>query len=177
MTRVEGTGKLLATILVGLTVGLVIPALWQPGDASAGQKVQACVMTTVKRATRPPAAVPASFNYGNARIAVALSPPNGRIAAGRLAGGGYRAEIRKDVSIDAKYGWWRSQAKPKLQISGHRLDAPAPPLRVSIPDGYARGFQATGIIFPTTGCWRVTGRAGTATLVFTVRVAKSRFGP
>jgi hypothetical protein len=174
MIRVRRTGKLLTPIHVGVSVGLVIPAVWQPGDArSAGQKVQACVVTTVERATRPPASVPASFNYGNSRIAVALSPPNGRIVAGRLPGGGYRAEIRKDGSIDAKYGWWRSQAKPKLRISGDRLDAPAPPLRASVPEGYARGFQATGIIFPTTGCWRVTGRVGTATLVFTVLVSKS----
>jgi hypothetical protein len=177
MSRVGRSGKLLAIVLVA-SVGLVIGAVWHPGDArSAGQRVQACVVTTVKRATRPPASVPASFNYGNARIAVALSPPNGRVVAGRLPGGGYRAEIRNDGSIDAKYGWWRSQAKPKLRISGRRLDASAPPLRASIPDGYDRGFQATGIIFPTTGCWRVTGRVGTATLAFTVLVSKSRLGP
>ena len=175
MSCVGRSGKLL--ILVA-GVSLVIGAVWRPGTArSAGQRVAACAVTTVKRATRPPASVPASFNYGNARIAVALSPPNGRLVAGRLPGGGYRAEIRKDGSIDAKYGWWRSQAKPKLRISGHRLDASAPPLRAYIPDGYDRGFQATGIVFPTTGCWRVIGRVGTARLAFTVLVSKSRLGP
>jgi hypothetical protein len=177
MRLVGRTTNLLGTVLVGAAVGLAVQPVWQPANArSAGQRVQACVVTAVKEATRPPASVPASFNYGNARIAVALSPPNGRVVAGRLPGGGYRAEIRKDGSIDAKYGWWRSQAKPKLRISGHRLDAPAPPLRASIPDGYDRGLQATGIIFPTTGCWRVTGRVGTAALAFTVRVSKSRLG-
>ena len=176
MSRVRRSGTLLAILVA--SASLVIGAGWQPGTAhSAGQSVQACVVTTVKRATRPPASVPASFNYGNARIAVALSPPNGRVVAGRLPGGGYRAEIRKDGSIDAKYGWWRSQAKPKLRISGHRLDASAPPVRASIPDGYDRGLQATGIIFPTMGCWRITGRVGTATLAFTVLVSKSRLGP
>lgn len=177
MSRVGRSGKLLAIILVA-SASLVIRTVWQPSTArSAGQRVRACVVTAVKRATRPPASVPASFNYGNASIAVALSPLNGRVVAGRLPGGGYRAEIRKDGTIDAKYGWWRSRAKPKLRTSGHRLDASAPPLRASIPDGYDRGFQATGLFFPTAGCWRVTGRVGTATLAFTVLVSKSRLGP
>jgi hypothetical protein len=136
-----------------------------------------CQITTATKRARPPKPVPPSFGYGNARIAVALNPPNGRLVAGRLPSGGYRAEINRDGSIDAKYGWWRAGARPKLQVSGRRLDAEAPPLRASIPDGYDRGFQATGLRFPTTGCWRVTGRFGTASLTFTVFVTKSRLGP
>jgi hypothetical protein len=177
MRRVERTGKLLIVVPLAAFVAFVIQAAWQPRDArTAVRVVHACVVTTAQRATRPPTSVPASFNYGNARIAVALSPPSGRLIAGRLPSGGYRAVIRKDGSINAKYGWWRSRARPKLRISGRRLDAPAPPLRASIPDGYDRGFQATGVIFPTSGCWRVTGSVGTATLTFTVLVSKSRLG-
>ena len=177
MSRLE-RARLLMTLLAAACFAFVLQAVWQPRDArTAGRAVRPCVVTTVKRATRPPGSVPVSFNYGNARIAVALSPPNGRIVAGRLPGGGYRAEIEQDGSIAAKYGWWRSRARPKLRVSGHRLDEPAPHLRASIPDGYDRGFQATGISFPTTGCWRVTGRVGTATLTFTVLVSKSRLGP
>jgi hypothetical protein len=150
-------------------------ALAQPRNPqSAGRANSACEVTVVTRSTRPPRPVPASFSYGNARIAVALNPPNGRLVAGRLPNGGYRAEINKDGSIEAKYGWWRSAARPRLRISGQRIDAPAPPLGASIPAGYDRGFQATGIHFPTTGCWRVTGRFGAATLTFTVLVSKSR---
>jgi hypothetical protein len=52
-------------------------------------------------------------------------------------------------------------------ISGRRLDAPAPPLRARVPDGYGdRGFQVTGLIFPTAGCWDVTGHLGDASLTF-----------
>jgi hypothetical protein len=60
-----------------------------------------------------------------------------------------------------KVGWWRT-TPGKLTIDGRRLDAPAPPLKASIPDGYGpTGFQATGITFPTEGCWEITARVGT----------------
>ena len=149
----------------------------EPHAAStAAGAASRCNVTRPTKRTRPPRPVPPSFNYGTARVAVALSPPNGRIVAGRLPGGGYRATIDLDGSIDAKYGWWRAGARPKLEISGRRLDAPAPPLSASVPDGYGPGFQATGLRFPTTGCWRVTGRFGTATIAFTVLVSRSRLG-
>jgi hypothetical protein len=82
------------------------------------------------------------------------------------------AEIRPDGSIDAKLGWWRG-VEGQLTIRGRRLDAPGPPLRAEIPEGYGvSGFQATGIIFPTEGCWRVTGKVGNATLSFVTLVVK-----
>ena len=80
---------------------------------------------------------------------------------------------RSDGSIDAKFGWWRG-AVGTLRIEGRRLDGPAPPLRANIPTGYGdSGFQAAGIIFPTTGCWEVTGRVGDASLTFVTLVIAS----
>ena len=117
-----------------------------------------------------------SFNYGNDRIRVALVPEDGRLVAGRLAGGGTRATINPDGSIDAKFGWWRA-GSGKIKIEGRRLDAPAPPLVAHVPDGYSAGFQATGLTFPTVGCWQVTGRYAGAKLTFTVLVSKSALGP
>ena len=117
-----------------------------------------------------------SFNYGNAVIRVALVPKHGRLVAGRLTGGGERATINEDGSIDAKFGWWRA-GSGRIRISGRRLDAHAPPLRAHVPTGYGRGFQATGLTFPTTGCWRVAGRYAGASLTFTMLVTKSRLGP
>lgn len=71
-----------------------------------------------------------------------------------------------DGSIRAKHGWWRG-VPGELRIEGRRLDGPAPPLRVSVPEGYGdSGFQATALIFPTAGCWEVTGRVGDASLTF-----------
>lgn len=86
------------------------------------------------------------------------------------------ATINPDGSIDAKFGWWRA-GSGKIRISGRRLDASAPPLRAHVPDGYGRGFQATGLTFPTTGCWKVTGRYLESQISFTLLVVKSRLGP
>jgi hypothetical protein len=59
----------------------------------------------------------------------------------------------------------------QLEITGHRLDGPAPPLTASVPEGYGEsGFQASGVTFPTAGCWEVTGRVGDATLTFVTLV-------
>ena len=61
-----------------------------------------------------------------------------------------------------------------LIIVGHRLDAPAPALRADIPGGNARyGFTPTALIFPTVGCWEVTGQVGAASLTF-VTLVESR---
>ena len=172
----ERPGAKVAAVAVGAV--LTVQAIAESNVVFAATRVSSgCGVTRATTRTRPPKPVPPSFDYGNARIAVALNPPNGRLVAGRLPGGGYRAEIKSDGSIEAKYGWWRAGARPKLTISGRRTDAAAPPLRASIPGGYDRGFQATGLTFPTTGCWRVTGRFGTARLAFTVLVTKSRLGP
>ena len=70
---------------------------------SAAAKAPAPCRPTVARQPYPEPVVP-GFNYGNATIRVALSPPNGRIVAGRLPGGGYRATLNEDGSIDAKVG-------------------------------------------------------------------------
>jgi hypothetical protein len=133
-------------------------------------------VTVASAATRPPSSVPRSFNYGNASIAVALVPANGRWVAGRLPGGGKRAVINDDGSIDAKVGWWRA-GDGMIKITGRRLDAPARPLMAHVPCCYESGFQATGLTFASTGCWRVTGTFKRARLTFTVLVSKSRLGP
>lgn len=155
------------------------------GDATAlsdatpeSRQVQAtrCEVTVARVRTRPPESVPPSFNYGNARIAVALVPPNGKLVAGRLASGGKRATINADGSLRAKFGWWRA-GRTKPIITGRRLDAHAAPMKARVPDGYGNGFQATVLTFPTTGCWRITGSFHQTQLTFTMLVTKSRLGP
>ena len=75
-----------------------------------------------------------------------------------------------DGSVTAKFGWWRG-VPGELRIEGHRLDAAAPPLVAHVPEGYGdSGFQASGITFPTEGCWQVTGRVGEASLTFVTLV-------
>ena len=80
--------------------------------------------------------------------------------------------MHPDGSLQMKLPWWRA-VEGQLTIEGRRLDGPAPPLRANIPEGYRpTGFQATGIIFPTEGCWEVTAKAGEASLTFVVLVIK-----
>jgi hypothetical protein len=75
-----------------------------------------------------------------------------------------------------KFGWTRGEGlRGKLKIHGRRIDASAPPLRANIPDGYGdTGFQATALIFPTEGCWEVTGEVGETRLTFVTRVVRVR---
>jgi len=150
-------------------------------SAPHARKTTAAAQTMLCRVTIPrkhsaPNPAPPSFNYGNSVIRIALYPPNGKLIAGRLAGGGKMATISPDGSIAAKFGWWRA-GSGKIRISGRRLDARAPPLRAHVPDGYGSGFQATGLMFPTTGCWKVTGRYLKSQISFTLLVSKSRLGP
>jgi hypothetical protein len=80
--------------------------------------------------------------------------------------------IERDGSVRMKFGWWR-QVRGLLKITGRRLDALAPPLRSDVPSGYGMtGFQASGVHFPTEGCWEVTGTVGTTTLTFVAFVIK-----
>lgn len=81
--------------------------------------------------------------------------------------------VESDGSIGWKFGWWRI-APGELTITGRRLDAPGSPLRPSVPDGYGpSGFQASGVTFPTEGCWEVTGSVGGSELTFVVFVLRT----
>ena len=101
--------------------------------------------------------------YGNGRLWTVL-PDDGTI----------REAPRRDGSIGQKFPWWRGVRAP-LSIAGRRLNWPGSRLRVRIPEGYgATGFQATGLVFPSAGCWRVTGMAGGASLTFVTLVGKAR---
>lgn len=87
--------------------------------------------------------------------------------------------VLPDGSLEMKWPWWRGPGvRGDLVIEGRRLDASAPPLRAHVLEGYGEeGFQATSLIFPTEGCWEVTGRAGEASLTFVVLVVVSKAMP
>ncbi|MFC1996939.1 hypothetical protein ACFLXI_04950 [Chloroflexota bacterium] len=70
---------------------------------------------------------------------------------------------------DIKMGWFRP-AGAALEITGQRIDAEAPPLEAHIPCCYPTRFQATGLEFPTEGCWEVTATAADSELAFVVWV-------
>ena len=86
------------------------------------------------------------------------------------------ADIEPDGSITTKMGWWRG-LQGGLVISGRRLDKKAAPLKADLPslNSYgATGFIPSGLTFPTTGCWRVSGKLGRAHLSFILSVTKAR---
>jgi len=68
-----------------------------------------------------------------------------------------------------KMGWFRPAGAP-LEITGKRIDAKAPPLQADIPGTYPTRFQATGVYFPTEGCWEVNAKAEDNELTFVVWV-------
>jgi hypothetical protein len=68
-----------------------------------------------------------------------------------------------------KVGWFRP-AGAELEITGQRLDGQAPPLEFHAPCCYPIRFQASGLVFPTQGCWEVTARAAESELTFVVWV-------
>jgi hypothetical protein len=123
-----------------------------------------CPVTHPNGATPPGVGAQAGVNHGNTKLWTAMWP-----------GGVIKADpeyVDKDGSIHMKFGWWRG-VSGRLSIQGHRLDAPAPPLRAEVSDGYGdHGFQASGVIFPTEGCWKITGQVGAARLTFVNFVIK-----
>jgi hypothetical protein len=111
-------------------------------------------------------------------------PPNETVASPEYLGNGElwtvlwpdgkvmmeQHNLEADGSLSMKWGWVRAVTGP-LTIEGHRLDAEAGPLRADIPDGYGdTGFQVSALIFPTTGCWEVTGWVGESSLTFVTEV-------
>lgn len=84
-------------------------------------------------------------------------------------------QVEPDGWLGWKWPWWRKLrvVYGRLTIQGRRLDAPAPPLRAEILDGYGdTGFQPSAIYFPTEGCWEITGKVGDVSLTFVVLVVK-----
>ena len=65
---------------------------------------------------------------------------------------------------------WLKPVGSRLEVSGQRLDGAVPPLDVHLPEGYPGDYQASGLSFPTGGCWEVEARADSSVLRFVVYV-------
>jgi hypothetical protein len=125
---------------------------------------------TLPNGNTPPGMEQAGMNHGNGRMWTAMWPHNVLIASGSY--------ILRNGSVGTKWGWWRS-TPGRLVITGRRLDGDAPPLEAGVPSGYGQmGFQPSGIVFPTEGCWEVTGSVGAVQLRFVTLVLKAaRYWP
>jgi hypothetical protein len=86
--------------------------------------------------------------------------------------------VDRDGALGIKFAWTRL-VKGALIVGGRRLDAEAPSARSYMNRGYGdKGFQPSYLVFPTPGCWRITGRIeGYAPLTFVVFVEQQDEGP
>jgi hypothetical protein len=88
-------------------------------------------------------------------------------------GGGF---IDRDGALGIKLAW--NRLKPgKLNVSGRRLDADARPARGYLYDQGNLGAQSMYLVFPTPGCWEITGSVGEFSLSFVLYVEKIGEGP
>lgn len=119
---------------------------------------------TLPNQKAPPGFRAGAHYYGNDHLWVVLGPTG--------TTGIPPDRQRPDGASTMKFPWGRGRdVSGPFTVTGRRLDAPAPPLQATIPEGYGEtGFQATDLLFPAPGCWEVTGREGTASLTFVTLV-------
>ena len=140
-----------------------------PGPLPGGL-AKGCPVTPTRPWDPPPGVSPDALfgsgtSYGNGKLWVGGLGANGMIVA-------TPEFVEEGGSVGWKVGWWR-EVSGSLTITGRRLDRSAPPLRADVPSGYGMtGFQASGVHFPTEGCWEVTGKVGTTTLTVVTFVIK-----
>jgi hypothetical protein len=136
------------------------------GVARTETPVAAACGATLPNGDTPPGENPGPTWYGNGRLYTALWP-NGEIRADP-------SFVEADGSIGMKFPWWRAAgvgAAGDLEITGREIRNGAS-ITAHIPDGYGQGFQASGITFPTEGCYEITGQSGEARLTFVTKVTK-----
>ncbi len=163
------TGLIAVGALIGCATVQPSPAPAEPTLANAGE----CPVT--RPGAGPPGVSPDLFfgsgaAHGNGQLWVGGLWPDGVIVADARF-------VDEDGAVGMKFGWWRESAG-ELTITGRRLDGPAPPARGEVPSGYGSlGFQASGVIFPTEGCWESTGTVAGTSLTFVTFVRKQEITP
>jgi hypothetical protein len=104
---------------------------------------------------------PGNFLYGNDALIVIL-PTDGIL---------HPSDPARGLPGGVKFPWWRG-AHGTVTVTTRRLDAPSTPLPADVPGGYGEtGFQVSGLNFPASGCWQVTGAVDGGALTFVVNVA------
>lgn len=72
--------------------------------------------------------------------------------------------------------WFRPKGT-ELVVKARRLDAEAAAAEADIPCCYGGRLQASGITFPSDGCWEIAAKAGNSELVFVTLVYPERITP
>jgi LysM repeat protein len=100
------------------------------------------------------------MNYGNGELWT-IVPPDGKIHMlpdNQLPNG----------SFALNWPWWK-RTDAHFSFEGHRLEAEAAELIVEMSEPFYNLTSPT-LIFPTTGCWEITARAGEASLTLVVEI-------
>ena len=116
-----------------------------------------------------PVTLPAGGRYENESLAVGI---RGKFVF-RPGGQGF---VDSDGAMGIKVLWTR-KVRGTLEVGGKRLDGLAPPARAYLKDYGDTGIQPSYLLFPTPGCWKITGRVGNTALTFVVLVEKVASGP
>lgn len=173
-------GRALVTVSVPpLDSGTYSLAYWCPGCFTFGRSrfvvqraqlrinaTQSCPVT-LPNGSRPAGQPRTMTWYGN-----------GLLWAGVARDGTYAVpqdRVDPDGSIFNKLLWVTMPPWSRPTISGERLDASAPPLRViSVNQGSFSNADkpsyASAVSFPTAGCWRLTARVDDVSLSYVVEV-------
>lgn len=153
----------LVFVFLGLLTGCGFPHR-ATGTVSDSQPAPTCSLTEPQW-EKPPedSAVSGSPDYGHYFI------NENRSIWASAWWHGQEAEYLRAGEEGIKVGWFRP-AGATLVISGHRLDGDGPPLHAEVPCCYPTRFQASGLYFPTEGCWEVSAEAADETLTFIVWV-------
>jgi hypothetical protein len=155
----------------------------EPAARAAPERSNCAV--TVANGSTPPGESASPDTHGNGRLWTSLNRDGRFVVApesapeflgshGEMAVDGV---LLPDGSVGIKAPWWRGPGvRGRLRLQARRLDARAPAVDRTInPSGYGlTGFQAMGLDLPTTGCWRITGSAGTARLTVVTLVERAR---
>ena len=80
-------------------------------------------------------------------------------------------DVEPGGRLGMKFGWYRLTSG-FLTITGQGLDAPGPSASGQASGYGLTGFNASDVIFPAEGCWRVTGQVRRVTLTFVTFVIK-----
>lgn len=147
---------------LGLCVVLVAAGLSYAGTTgsrthSRADGSRSCPVTLPNHPV-PNSAVSRKFGYRRGQIAVELWPFGVTLVD--------KSDVTADGALGVKVGWYR-YGRGRVRIAATRLDKPGRVTRTSVPAGYGpTGFQASGIYFPSPGCWKVTATVGRSQLTY-----------
>jgi hypothetical protein len=160
-------------MLLMIKRGLLFPSLFfsllvtsqtLPRGVEVKSPAMSCAVTLPRNS--PLRDFPGSNVYWAGKLFVAGLTPDGTMRF---------SWVLPDGSLPQKFLWYRAQGlRGTLTITGKRIDAPAPPLRAHSSNDGEMGFQPSTLIFPTEGCWELTGKVDTTSLSFVIRVVKLR---